>query len=239
MSSSFAGGKDRAHAERLRREILTHERKYYVENDPQISDEEFDRLVRELRDLERRFPNLVTPESPTQRVGEKPLEGFPSVVHRAPMLSIDNGYNEEELREFEGRVRKLLPGETIAYTAELKIDGLGISVLYRDGKFARAVTRGDGVRGDDVSGNVKTIRSLPLVIDEAGEVEVRGEIYLPFASFRKLNKEREELGEPLFANPRNAAAGSIRLLDPKEVAPRNLNVFLYYLVIDGKEEAGQ
>ncbi len=239
MSSSLAGGKDRARAERLRREILFHERKYYVENDPQISDQEFDRLVRELRDIERRSPGLVTPESPTQRVGEKPLEGFPSVAHRIPMLSIDNCYNEEELREFEERVRKLLPGETVAYTAELKIDGLGISVLYRDGKFARAVTRGDGVRGDDVSGNVKTIRSLPLVIGETGEVEVRGEIYLPFASFRKLNKEREELGEPLFANPRNAAAGSIRLLDPKEVASRDLGVFLYYLTVDGKEQDGQ
>ena len=239
MSSSLAGGKDRARAERLRREILTHERKYYVENDPQISDEEFDCLVRELRDLEARFPGLVTPESPTQRVGEKPLEGFPSVVHRTPMLSIDNGYNEEELREFEERVRRLLPGKTVAYTAELKIDGLGISVLYRGGKFARAVTRGDGVRGDDVSGNVKTIRSLPLVVDEKGEVEVRGEIYLPFASFRKINKEREGLGEPLFANPRNAAAGSVRLLDPKEVAARNLGVFLYTLTIDGKEQDGQ
>jgi len=239
VSSSLAGGKDRARAERLRREILSHERKYYVESDPQISDEEFDRLVRELRDLEARFPGLITPESPTQRVGGKPLEGFPSVAHRTPMLSIDNCYNAEELREFEERVRKLLPGETVAYTAELKIDGLGISVLYRDGKFARAVTRGDGVRGDDVSGNVKTIRSLPLVIDETGEVEVRGEIYLPFASFRKINREREELGEPLFANPRNAAAGSIRLLDPKEVASRNLGVFLYTLTIDGKEQDGQ
>jgi DNA ligase (NAD+) len=239
VSSSPAGAKDRARAEALRRDILYHERKYYVDNDPQVSDVEFDRLVRELRELESRFPGLVTLESPTQRVGEKPLEGFPSVVHRTPMLSIDNCYNEAELREFEERVRKLLPGREVAYTAELKIDGLGISVLYRDGKFARAVTRGDGVRGDDVSGNVKTIRSLPLVIDERGEVEVRGEIYLPFASFRKINKEREELGESLFANPRNAAAGSIRLLDPKEVAARNLNVFLYYLFVDGKEEAGQ
>ncbi len=239
MSPSPAGRKDRARAEALRRTILTHERKYYVENDPQISDAEFDRLVSELRDLEARFPDLVTPESPTQRVGEKPVEGFVSVVHRTPMLSIDNGYNEEEIREFEDRVRKLLPGQAVAYTAELKIDGLGISVLYRDGKFARAVTRGDGVRGDDVSGNVKTIRSLPLVIGAEGEVEVRGEIYLPFASFREINREREEAGEPLFANPRNAAAGSIRLLDPREVASRNLNVFLYYLFVDGKEEPSQ
>jgi DNA ligase (NAD+) len=239
VSPSLAGRGDRARAEALRREILFHERKYYLDNDPQISDGEFDRLVRELRDLEARFPDLVTPESPTQRVGEKPLEGFPSIVHRTPMLSIDNCYDEEELREFEDRVRKLLPGKTIAYTAELKIDGLGISVLYRDGKFARAVTRGDGGRGDDVSGNVKTIRSLTIVIDETGDVEVRGEIYLPFSSFREVNREREELGEPLFANPRNAAAGSIRLLDPKEVASRNLHIFLYHLTVDGKEEEGQ
>jgi len=239
VSPSPARRKDRARAEALRRTILRHERKYYVDNDPQISDTEFDRLVRELRDLERRFPDLVTPESPTQRVGEKPAEGFPSVVHKTPMLSIDNGYNEEEIREFEDRVKKLLPGQAVAYTAELKIDGLGISVVYRDGKFARAVTRGDGVRGDDVSGNVKTIRSLPLLIDAKGEVEVRGEIYLPFASFREINRDRDEAGEPLFANPRNAAAGSIRLLDPKEVAARNLNVFLYYLFVDGKEEPSQ
>ena len=239
MSSTLPGKRDRARAEELRRRILTHERKYYVDNDPQISDEEFDRLVRELGGLETRFPGLVTPESPTQRVGEKPVEGFPSVAHRTPMLSIDNGYNEDEIREFEGRVRKLLPGRTIAYTAELKIDGLGISILYRGGKFGRAVTRGDGVRGDDVSANVKTIRSVPLVIDETGEVEVRGEIYMPFASFHKLNEEREERGEPLFANPRNAAAGSVRLLDPREVASRNLNAFLYYLTVDGAEEEGQ
>ncbi|RPJ01855.1 MAG: NAD-dependent DNA ligase LigA, partial [Candidatus Aminicenantes bacterium] len=239
MTSSPAGPKDRARAEALRRKILYHERKYYVDSDPQISDPEFDGLMRELRDLEARFPELVTPESPTQRVGEKPAEGFPTVVHRSPMLSIENGYSEDEIREFDGRVRKLLPGRDIAYTAELKIDGLGISIVYRRGKFARAVTRGDGVRGDEVSGNVKTIRSLPLVIEAEGEVEVRGEIYLPFASFRKINREREEAGEALFANPRNAAAGSIRLLDPKLVASRNLSVFLYYLVIDGREEPGQ
>jgi DNA ligase (NAD+) len=239
VSSSPAGPKDRARAEALRRKIVYHERKYYVENDPQISDEEFDRLIHELRELEARFPELVTPESPTQRVGEKPVEGFPTVVHRTPMMSIDNGYTEDEIREFDDRVRKLLPGRAVAYTAELKIDGLSMSVLYRDGRFARAVTRGDGVRGDDVSANVRTIRSLPLAIACEGEVEVRGEVYLPFSSFRAINRDREEAGEALFANPRNAAAGSIRLLDPRVVAARNLRIFLYYLFVDGREEPSQ
>ena len=239
MSSSVSAGKAKARAEKLRREILSHEKKYYVDNDPQISDAEFDRLVRELKDIETRFPDLVTPESPTQRVGEKPIEGFASVTHRTPMLSIDNVYNEEELREFEDRIRKLLPGQTVEYVAELKIDGLGISVIYRDGKFAQAVTRGDGVRGDDVTGNVKTLKSLPLVIAARQEVEARGEVYLPFESFRAINRDREENGEALFANPRNAAAGSIRLLDPREVASRNLSVFLYYLFIGGREEPTQ
>ena len=239
MPASLSIGRARARAAKLRREILYHEKKYYVDSDPQISDGEFDALVRELKDLEARFPSLVTPESPTQRVGEKPVEGFASVTHRTPMLSIDNVYNEDELREFEERVRKLLPGQKVQYTAELKIDGLGISILYRDGKYARAVTRGDGVRGDDVTSNVKTLRSLPLVVSERREVEARGEIYLPFESFRAINREREENGEALFANPRNAAAGSIRLLDPRIVASRNLSVFLYYLFIDGKEEPSQ
>jgi DNA ligase (NAD+) len=233
VSSSPTARQARKRAEDLRREIVYHEKKYYVDNDPQISDAEFDRLLRELGELEARFPELVTPESPTRRVGEKPLEGFPSVAHATPMLSIDNAYNEAELREFEERLRKLLPGEAISYTAELKIDGLGISVLYREGRFARAVTRGDGIRGDEVTANVKTIRSLPLTIGEKRDVEARGEIYLPFKAFRAINKAREEEGLPLFANPRNAAAGSIRLLDPKEVAARNLSVFLYGLSIAG------
>ncbi len=239
MSSSPAGPKDRARVEALREKILYHERKYYVDNDPQISDAEFDLLMGELRDLEARFPELVTPESPTRRVGERPVEGFPAVVHRTPMLSIDNGYTEHEIREFDERVRRLLPGRDVAYAAELKIDGLGISIDYRDGRFARAVTRGDGARGDDVSANVRTIRSLPLVIRAAGTVEVRGEIYLPFKSFRAINREREEAGEALFANPRNAAAGSIRQLDPRVTASRNLSVFLYYLTVDGREEPSQ
>jgi DNA ligase (NAD+) len=239
VSASPAGPKERARAEALRRKIIAHEHKYYVENDPQISDEEFDRLVKDLRDLEARYPELVTPESPTQRVGEKPVEGFPAVAHRTPMMSIDNGYTEEEIREFDERVRKLLGGRAVAYTAELKIDGLSMSVLYRDGKFVRGVTRGDGLRGDDVSANVRTIRSLPLAIDGRGEIEVRGEVYLPFQSFRAINREREEAGEPLFANPRNAAAGSIRLLDPRIVASRRLGIFLYYLTVDGREEPSQ
>jgi len=239
VSSSTAGARERARAEALRRQIVYHERKYYVDNDPQVSDEEFDRLVRELRDLEARFPELITPESPTQRVGERPVEGFASVVHRTPMMSIDNGYGEDDLREFDERVRKLLPGRAVAYTAELKIDGLGIALVYRGGKLAQAVTRGDGVRGDDVTANVRTIRSLPLAIDAPGEVEARGEIYLPFKSFQALNRDREEAGEPLFANTRNAAAGSVRLLDPRLVAARNLRAFLYYLFIDGREEPTQ
>jgi DNA ligase (NAD+) len=223
----------------LRDEIKYHEKKYYVDNEPQISDYEFDRLVKELGRLEGRFPELVTPESPTQRIGEKPVEGFPTVRHKLPMLSMDNVYSVEELEEFDQRVRKLLPGRQIEYVAELKIDGLGISILYRGGKYVQAVTRGDGVQGDDVTASVKTIKSLPLVIPDAREVEVRGEIYLPFESFQKINREREAKEEALFANPRNAASGSIRLLDPKEVASRKLDVFLYSIYIEGAELASQ
>lgn len=225
----------RERAAQLRDEIAYHEKKYYVDNDPQVSDAEFDALMRELGKLEARWPALVTPESPTQRVGERPVEGFAPVVHDRPMLSIDNCYDERGLRDFEDRIRRLLPGRTPAYVAELKIDGLGISIRYRDGRYARAVTRGDGVRGDDVTANVKTIRSLPLAIPETGDVEVRGEVFLPTEAFLSLNREREEREEPLFANPRNAAAGSIRLLDSREVAARGLDVFLYTLYIDGRE----
>ena len=228
-----------AKALRLRRQIEHHEKKYYVDIDPQVSDSEFDKLMEELRRLERDHPELITSESPTQRVGEKPVEGFASVVHRRPMLSIDNCFNEDELREFEERTKKLLPDQKVEYLAELKIDGLGISIFYRKGKLDQAVTRGDGVRGDDVTSNVRTIKSLPLAIDETREVEVRGEIYLPFESFRKINREREEEGEPLFANPRNAAAGSVRLLDPRLVAGRGLSLFLYTLYTDGQEPRSQ
>lgn len=223
----------------LRQDIQYHEKKYYVDNDPQISDYEFDLLVKELEKLEQEFPDLITPESPTQRVGEQPIEGFASVEHSMPMLSLDNCYNAQELREFEGRIKKIIPSEKIEYEAELKIDGLGIAIIYRNGKFFQAVTRGDGIRGDDVTANVKTIKSLPLALDTTQDVEARGEIYLPFSSFHRINQEREKEGEPLFANPRNAAAGSIRLLDPKEVAQRGLDMFLYSVFLDGKEKASQ
>jgi len=228
-----------ARAAKLRREIEYHERKYYIDNDPQIADAEFDGLMKDLQRLEALYPDLITPESPTQRVGEKPAEGFSTVRHRRPMLSMDNVYAVEALEEFGRRLEKLLPGRTVEYMSELKIDGLGIAIRYKDGRLVQAVTRGDGAQGDDVTSNVKTIKSLPLVIPENGDVEVRGEIYLPFESFRAINREREGREEPLFANPRNAAAGSIRLLDPREVAARRLDAFLYTLFFAGDEPESQ
>jgi DNA ligase (NAD+) len=224
---------------KLRKEIKHHEKKYYIDNDPQISDYEFDMLLKELEKLEKQFPRLITPESPTQRVGEQPISGFTSVEHDTPMLSLDNCYSLEELEDFEERIKKIVPDEKIEYVSELKIDGLGISVKYRDGNFFQGVTRGDGFRGDDVTLNVKTIRSLPLTISEPHEIEVRGEVFLPFQSFQKINQKRSKNGESLFANPRNAAAGSLRLLDPKEVASRHLDVFLYSIFIKGKEQKSQ
>jgi DNA ligase (NAD+) len=228
-----------ARVAKLRDKIRYHEKKYYLDNEPQISDAEFDRLVKELQRLEDDFPDLRAPDSPTQRVGGQPLEGFAAVRHRTPMLSMDNVYSVEEFREFGERVRKVLSGRDVVYVAELKIDGLGISVLYRDGRLVQAVTRGDGFQGDDVTSNVKTIRSLPLRIAEAAEVEVRGEVFLPTAAFERINADREKRGESPFANPRNAAAGSIRLLDPREVAARKLDAFLYTLTFDAAEPATQ
>jgi DNA ligase (NAD+) len=238
-SKSPTRGQAAARIARLRRKIEFHEKKYYIDNDPQIFDAEFDRLMKDLKVCEAEFPELVTPESPTQRVGGKPVGGFPTVRHARPMMSIDNVYSVEELEEFAERVRKLVPDRPVDYVAELKIDGFGISILYRDGRFVQAVTRGDGVQGDDVSANVKTIKSLPLTIPDTRDIEVRGEIYLPFDSFRKINLDREANDEPLFANPRNAASGSIRLLDPSEVAARMLDVFLYSYFAGGEEQDSQ
>nr|HUM34665.1 NAD-dependent DNA ligase LigA [Candidatus Saccharicenans sp.] len=239
MEKELTREEARKRIEELRQQIIYHEKKYYVDNDPQISDYEFDQLMAELKRLEEAFPEFITPDSPTQRIGEQPVEGFPTAEHRWPMLSIENCYDVDGLREFDERVRKLLPGEKIEYVAELKIDGVSMSVRYNGGKYQQAVTRGDGFRGDDVTAQVKTIRSLPLTIPLTEDVEVRGEVYLPYESFQKINEEREKNGEPLFANPRNATAGSIRLLDPKEVARRRLDIFLYYIFINGQEMPSQ
>lgn len=219
----------------LKDEIKFHEKQYYAENNPLITDYDFDMLVKELQNLESLYPELITTDSPTQRVGEQPSQGFPSVLHQRPMLSLDNCYSEDELYGFEERIRRILPDEPISYMAELKIDGIGISIHYRNGNFFQAVTRGDGFRGDDVTANVKTIKSIPLNINLRRPLEVRGEIFLPFRSFETINAAREENGESAFANPRNAAAGSIRLLDPRIVASRALDVFLYSLFIEEQE----
>lgn len=217
----------------LRRVIREHEERYYVLADPTISDHEFDRLMADLREIEARRPDLVTPDSPTQRVGGRPAEGFSTVEHSAPMLSLDNAYSSDDLRAFDERVRRLADREAgdppVVYVAELKIDGLSIALTYEDGVLARGVTRGDGVRGEDVTGNVRTIRAIPLRLkgESPGTLEVRGEVYLPRASFDRVNREREDADEPAFANPRNAAAGTMRSLDPSVVARRGLSAFVY------------
>ncbi len=219
----------------LRKDIRYHEERYYIHNAPDISDEEFDRLLHELERLERENPDLVSLDSPTQRVAGRPTEGFPTVEHLAPMLSLDNAYNEEELRAFDERVRRGagLANAIVPYVAELKIDGLSIALTYLDGRLTCGATRGDGVRGEDVTANVRTIRSIPLSLQGApgGRIEVRGEVFLPRRSFERINKEREDEGEPVFANPRNAAAGTMRNLEPALVAKRRLGAFVYQLVL--------
>jgi DNA ligase (NAD+) len=216
----------------LRDEIRRHEHLYYALNRPEISDQEYDALERELRDLEADYPDLVTPDSPTQRVGEKPSEGFPTVVHRTPMLSLDNTYSEDELREFQERIFRAVGKREIAYLSELKIDGLSMALHYEKGRLVRAVTRGDGVRGDDVTPNARAIRAIPLVLrgdSVPDELEARGEVYLPRSRFEAMNREREEADEEPFANPRNAAAGTMKSLDARVVARRGLDVFLYQI----------
>ena len=212
----------------LRAELERHNRLYYVEARPEISDREFDRLLRELQDLEAAHPELATPDSPTQRVGGAPLAGFAQVRHAVPMMSLDNTYSVEEMREFDARIRKALGVESVDYVVEPKVDGVSISLRYEKGVLATAATRGDGKTGDDITANVKTIRSIPLRIPtDAPVLEVRGEAYLGKAAFVRLNAERAKLDEPLFANPRNATAGSLKQLDPKVVAARPLAAVFY------------
>ena len=224
-------------AKELRDAIRHHEERYYIHNDPEISDEAFDRLLHELETLEADHPDLITPDSPTQRVAGRPVEGFETVEHVVPMLSLDNAYNDEELKAFDERVRKVagLGDRVVGYVAEMKIDGLSIALTYEDGRLVRGATRGDGVRGEDVTANVRTIRAIPLALRHGppGRIEVRGEVYLPRASFERMNREREDAGDPLFANPRNAAAGTMRNLDPGLVAKRGLGAFAYQVLAGG------
>jgi DNA ligase (NAD+) len=221
--------------EELRDTLRHHEYLYYVLDKPEISDAEFDRMIRRLKELEAQHPELITPDSPTQRVGGKPREGFVKVRHSSPMLSLDNALNEDELREFDRRVRSLLSDERFQYVAELKLDGLSMAVQYRNGQMHQAVTRGDGIVGEEVTENARTIRSLPLrVKSDRDAFEVRGEVIMPRKSFEKLNAEREQQELSLFANPRNAAAGALRALEPTVTASRRLEFFAYFLMVDGK-----
>ena len=224
--------------EKLREEIRHHEELYYVYDSPEISDREYDALLERLQKLEHDNPDLVTPDSPTQRVGGRPAEGFEEVVHSRQMMSLDNSYNIDELRAFDERCRRLAEGRPLDYVAELKIDGLSLSLQYADGVLVRGVTRGDGRIGEDVTQNAKTIRSVPLRLKSKGKlidsnIEVRGEVFIPRDVFEKTNAEREEQGEPRFANPRNAAAGAIRQLDSRLVARRRLDMFVYELFAGG------
>ena len=224
--------------QQLRGEIRRHERLYYVENNPEVSDYEFDQLVDELKEIESQHPELITADSPTQRVGEQPVEGFPTATHRTSMISLDNSYSFDELEEFDARVRKIIGDRSIEYIAELKIDGSSVSIVYEHGRLARGVTRGDGTRGDIVTANIRTIRSVPLTLPQRYStlpyMEVRGEVYLSRAKFQEINEAQEEAGLELFANPRNAAAGSLRLKDPKLAASRKLDVFIYSLLPEGR-----
>jgi len=228
--------------EALRDKIRHHEYLYYVLDNPEISDQDFDRLMLQLKDLEAEHPSLITPDSPTQRVGGKPREGFVKVRHSSPMLSLDNTYSEEELRNWERRVHELSGRKDVDYVCELKLDGMSLALIYENGTLARGVTRGDGTTGEDVTLNVRTVRSIPLSIDrdklkKAGippSFEARGELLMPTAAFKKVNEERERNGLPTFANPRNFTAGTVRQLDANVTAERRLDFFPYILLSNGR-----
>lgn len=241
--------------ENLRAQIRHHDKKYYIDSDPEISDVEYDQLMRQLQDLEREYPEFITPDSPTQRVSGEPLTGFKTVVHEYPMLSMDNTYSHNEVIMFYQRVKKSLFGnlefqatglidlinnldlnlpnkevDPVKCTTELKIDGVAVSLIYEQGMLTTALTRGDGIRGDNITANIKTIRSLPVRIDDPEfpeKLTIRGEVYLTRKNFNRINEAREQEGEPVFANPRNAAAGSLKILDPREVAKRNLDLLIH------------
>jgi DNA ligase (NAD+) len=216
--------------QRLREEIRTHDRKYYVENQPEISDLEYDRLIQRLKDLETQHPELITPDSPTQRIGDQPIAGLTQVPHRVPMLSIENTYNPQELREFAARTNRLLEGKPIEWVVELKIDGAAVALVYEDGVLVRALTRGNGVLGDDITHNIRTIGDVPLRLTGSNVprvLEVRGEVYMTNSDFVALNERRRAAGEPAYENPRNLSAGAMRVLDPRLCAERPLRVFCH------------
>jgi DNA ligase (NAD+) len=222
--------------EALRAQIRHHEELYYVHDKPELTDAQFDALMRELAELEREHPELQDPDSPTQRVGGRPAEGFEPVRHLVPMLSLDNAYSEDELIAFDERIARALDrpaGSPLEYVAELKIDGVSIALTYIGGRLDRAVTRGDGVIGENVTTAIRVIRAIPLKLtgEVPAEVEIRGEIFLPLREFARMNEERELAGAPAFANPRNAAAGAIRTLDPNAVSRRGLRAFTYHIVV--------
>jgi DNA ligase (NAD+) len=228
--------------EALREKIRHHEYLYYVLDNPELTDAQFDKLMNELKRLEAEHPELITPDSPTQRVGGKPREGFVKAKHSSPMLSLDNAYSEDELRDWERRVQELSGRTDLEYMCELKLDGMSLALVYRDGGLERGITRGDGSIGEDVTLNVRTVRSIPLVISKdklknAGipaDFEVRGEMLMPLAAFRKLNEERERQGLATFANPRNFTAGTVRQLEPSITAQRRMDYFAYFLLKDGQ-----
>ena len=231
-----------AEIEKLREEIRRNEHLYYVLDAPELPDAEFDQLMQELKRLEAAHPELITPDSPTQRVGGKPREGFVKVVHSRPMLSLDNAYNEQELRDWDRRVRELAGSDKIEYVCEMKLDGMSMALTYENGHLLRGVTRGNGSIGEDVTSNVRTMRSIPLSISAAklkkavvpADFEVRGEVIMPLAAFKRMNDDRAAQNLATFANPRNAAAGTIRVLEPNIVAQRRLDFYSYFLLVKGK-----
>ncbi|MBI3616384.1 MAG: NAD-dependent DNA ligase LigA [Candidatus Omnitrophica bacterium] len=254
-TKSISLAQAKSQAGQLRKLIRHHDRKYYVENQPEVTDQEYDRLLHSLKELEETFPQLAAPDSPTQRVSGEPLKAFGTVRHRVPMMSLDNTYSPNELREFDARVRRFLGGEPVRYVVELKYDGVSVSLTYQNGAFVRGATRGDGEQGDDITGNLKTIRSIPMRLESGRcplgtryrmeryrmeRMEVRGEVYMPRAAFEEVNRRRQKEGEPVFANPRNAAAGSLKQLDPRIVQKRNLQIFCYGLgAVQGRAFAAQ
>jgi DNA ligase (NAD+) len=240
MSSDFDIDRVAARIAELRQKIEYHNYLYHVKDAPEISDAEYDRMFRELLELEKAHPELASPDSPTQRVGGEPLERFNKVEHRAPMLSLANAFSEDELRAFNTRIAKLLERDEIAYVTEMKIDGVAMALTYEKGRFVRGATRGNGIIGEDVTVNLRTVKQIPLRLTGADHIpvlEVRGEVYLPLSAFNAMNEERADQGQAVFANPRNAAAGAIRQLDPKITAARPLAFFAYAIgYIEDEEE---